>query len=160
MSRSSSGRPDQQRGLRPFSAPMEQSFTCVRCGLPISCAPLVAGVLNRNHCPICLWSRHLDWRAAGDRRSNCRAPMEPVGLITKASRNRYAREPDGELMLIHRCAACGRLSLNRIAADDDADAILALLDRADALGELGDSVTPLSVVDRALVRRRLFGAGR
>ena len=138
-------------------------FTCVRCGLPITCAPLVAGVQNRNHCPACLWSRHLDWRAAGDRLSNCRAPMEPIGLTTKRSRNKYARERDGELMLIHRCAGCGKLSINRVAADDGAAELVELFERSLALGpalaaELGAAdFQPLATADRDLLLRRLFG---
>jgi transcription elongation factor Elf1 len=151
---------------QPFAhaAPLEQAFTCVHCGLPVSCAPAAAGVLNRNHCPVCLWSRHMDWRAAGDRLSTCRAPMEPVGLTTKRSRNKYARERDGELMLVHRCAGCGKLVINRVAADDDAEAILALFERSRALaGALAadlaaDGVTPLGPGDGELLRRRLFGA--
>jgi hypothetical protein len=139
-------------------------FTCVRCGLPITCAPLVAGVQNRNHCPACLWSRHLDWRVAGDRLSNCRAPMEPIGLTTKRSRNKYARERDGELMLIHRCAGCGKLSINRVAADDGEAEIVELFERSLALGpalvaELGAAEFQLlGAADRDLLFRRLFGA--
>lgn len=137
------------------TAPHEQMFTCIHCDLPISCAPALAGVINRNHCPICLWSRHLDWREAGDRRSNCRAAMEPVGLTLKPSRNKYAQERDGELMLVHRCTHCSKLVANRIAADDDSAALLALC-HAPMLSEAGD-LHLLSVADLLLVRRRLFG---
>jgi hypothetical protein len=120
-------------------------------------------VQNRNHCPYCLWSRHLDWREAGDRMSNCRAPMEPVGLTTKWSRNKYASERDGELMIIHWCTGCGKLVINRIAADDGAEDLLALFERSLApspgfqheLDLLG--VAPLGAGDSALVWRRLFG---
>jgi uncharacterized C2H2 Zn-finger protein len=153
--------PISRGGQQPHG---EQMFTCVRCGLPITCAPLVAGVQNRNHCPACLWSRHLDWRVAGDRLSNCRAAMEPIGLTTKRSRNKYARERDGELMLIHRCAGCGKLSINRVAADDGEAEIVELFERSLELGpalaaELGAAdFEPLAADDRDLVLRRLFGA--
>ncbi len=141
----------------------EQSFTCVHCGLPVSCAPDASGVQSRNHCPICLSSRHMDWRTPGDRMATCRAPMEPIGLTTKRSRNKYARERDGELMLIHRCASCGKLVINRVAADDDAERLFALFERSLSLGpELGeclraDGVAPLVAADRELLRRRLYG---
>jgi hypothetical protein len=158
VTRPSQFRPARQPSSDRLTAPQEQTFRCVGCGLTVSCAPLAAGVLNRNHCPVCLFSRHLDWREAGDRRSNCRAAMEPVGLVTKPSRNKYARERDGELQIVHRCVACGRLSLNRVAADDDPEAILALLDHPDPPRD--DGLAPLTPADRALVRRRLFGAGR
>jgi hypothetical protein len=141
----------------------EQGFICVQCHLYVSCAPDAAGVQNRNHCPGCLWSRHLDWRSAGDRLSICRAAMRPVGLTTKRGRNKYARERDGELMLIHQCTACGTVVINRIAADDSAVAILALFEAsyetsAAFKATLDDSgVSILSARDGDLVRRRLFG---
>lgn len=37
----------------------------------------------------------------------------------------FAR-PDGEWMLIHRCASCGELSANRVAGDDNARALVRL----------------------------------
>jgi len=105
----------------------------------------------------------MDWRTPGDRMATCRAPMEPIGLTTKRSRNKYARERDGELMLIHRCAGCGKLVINRVAADDDAERLFALFERSLSLGpELGeclraDGVAPLVAADRELLRRRLYG---
>ena len=141
----------------------EQAFTCIHCGVSVSCAPDAAGVQSRNHCPLCGWSRHFDWRTPGDRRSNCRAPMEPIGLTTKRSRNKYARERDGELMLIHRCARCDKLVINRVAADDDADQLLALFERGLALDDetrarlAAEGVLPLASDDRGLLQRRLFG---
>ncbi len=155
-----SKRPHTSRDRSPLG---EQWFTCVSCQLPVSCAPSVAGVQNRNHCPSCLWSRHLDWREPGDRMSSCRAPMEPVGLTTRRGRNKYAGERDGELMLIHRCAGCGKLVLNRVAADDSADAMLTLFARSHApspglAAELAlQGIAILTAGEGELVRRRLFG---
>jgi hypothetical protein len=129
----------------------------------VTCQPAIAGVQNRNHCPYCLWSRHLDWRVAGDRLAGCRATMQPVGLTTKHSRNKYAGERDGELMLIHRCTVCAKIAINRIAADDSAPAIFEMFEdsshssvpnQAD-LDDMG--VSMLSACDIDLVRRRLFG---
>ena len=141
----------------------EQGFICVQCHLFVSCAPDAAGVLNRNHCPGCLWSRHLDWRSAGDRLSICRAAMRPVGLTTKRGRNKYAHERDGELMLIHQCTACETVVINRIAGDDSAVAIMALFEssyepNAEFQAQLDDSgVSILTAHDDDLVRKRLFG---
>ncbi|KAB8139827.1 RNHCP domain-containing protein [Chloroflexia bacterium SDU3-3] len=153
----SSPRPGQHWTAEPL-------FTCVGCGLPVVCDPLASGVQNRNHCPACLTSRHMDWRTAGDRLSSCRAAMEPVGLTTKRSRNKYARERDGELMLIHRCSGCGKLVINRIAADDSADALLELFARSqqappELLALLRDEdLAMLTPDDEDLVRERLFGS--
>jgi hypothetical protein len=99
-------------------------FTCLHCSSYVSAAQFLAGVGNRNHCPYCLWSRHLDLFEAGDRLAACKAPMRPVGLTLKRSRNKYASTPNGELMLVHLCEDCDRISINRIAADDLPKAII------------------------------------
>jgi len=98
-------------------------FRCVHCGHIVPSAHWLSGVNNRNHCPYCLWSRHLDLYAAGDRLSACKAPMQPVALTTKRSRNKYG-SGHGELMLVHLCMHCEDVSFNRIAADDDAETLL------------------------------------
>lgn len=153
----------QTRSRHTRHQPSEQEFKCIQCQQYVSCAPLMAGVQNRNHCPACLWSRHLDWREAGDRLSGCRAAMQPIALTTKRSRNKYARERDGELMLVHRCTGCAGIVINRIAADDNSAAILEIFDSstssdAPALAELASSdVAILTLHDRDLVRKCLFG---
>lgn len=110
-------------------------FRCAHCHVIVSSAHLLSGVNNRNHCPYCLWSCHLDLFAAGDRLSACKAPMRPVGLTMKKSRNKYQREPRGELMLIHECMECKALSINRIAADDDSETVLAVFQASLVLGQ-------------------------
>ena len=94
-------------------------FRCAHCHALVSSSHFISGVNNRNHCPYCLWSCHLDLYAAGDRLSACKAPMRPIGLTLKRRRNKYQPEARGELMLIHECMECKALSINRIAADDD-----------------------------------------
>jgi len=98
-------------------------FKCAYCGHIVSSTHWLSGVNNRNHCPYCLWSRHVDLYAAGDRLSACKASMQPIALTTKRSRNKYA-SGRGELMLVHLCTGCRDVSINRIAADDDADMLL------------------------------------
>lgn len=99
-------------------------FKCARCRNIVSAAHLLSGVNNRNHCPYCLWSCHLDLFSAGDRLSACRGQMKPIGLTMKKGRNKYRRESRGELMLIHKCTECESLSINRIAADDNSESIM------------------------------------
>lgn len=99
-------------------------FRCLHCHTIVSAATWLSGVQNRNHCPYCLWSCHLDLFAAGDRLSACKGQMRPIGLTMKKSRNKYRLETGGELMLIHECTECGDLSINRIAADDDSDSVI------------------------------------
>lgn len=100
------------------------SFTCKQCGQFVSAEPFVSGVKHRNHCPYCLWSRHLDLFEAGDRLAACKASMRPVGLTLKRSRDKYAPAAAGELMLIHLCTTCEHISINRIAADDVPETII------------------------------------
>ena len=107
-------------------------FRCAHCGYVVSSTHWLSGVNNRNHCPYCLWSRHLDMYAAGDRLSACKAPMRPLALTTKRSRNKYSCA-HGELMLVHQCMECSGISINRIAADDDAETLLEVFNTSLAL---------------------------
>ena len=91
---------------RPRARP--GSFRCVRCGLDV---PLDApGTAHRNHCPSCLWSRHVDDDVHGDRDSDCHASMEPIAIYVRGG---------GEWVLVHRCTGCGLVHLNRTAGDDN-----------------------------------------
>lgn len=91
-----------------------EAFCCRRCRRFVG--PIPWGGRHRNHCPYCLHSRHVDERI-GDRASRCGALMTPVGAFTR---------PNGEHVLVHRCLGCGYERHNRIAADDDFAAVLAL----------------------------------
>jgi len=89
--------------------------------------------------------------------------MQPIGLTIKRSRNKYAGERDGELMLIHRCTICAKVAINRIAADDCATAIMQIFGSAaqasaacqTELDSMG--VSMLVTSDAELVSKRLFG---
>ena len=110
--------------MKAYQIDINADFRCQHCGAYVSSSRALAGVSNRNHCPYCLWSRHLDLFEAGDRLAACKAPMRPVGLTLKNSRNKYARIGGGELMLVHLCTDCERISINRIASDDIPQAIV------------------------------------
>jgi hypothetical protein len=110
-----------RRAQRPKRVPRGRDgqradgFRCAGCRLDVSMdAP---GTAHRNHCPSCLVSLHVDRRVPGDRASDCRGRMEALGVSTR---------PDGEWMLIHQCRSCGELSVNRIAGDDNALALVRL----------------------------------
>ena len=107
-----------------YSASSFGDFRCAHCRNIVPAAHIVSGVNNRNHCPYCLWSFHLDLFVAGDRLSACKGQMKPVGLTMKKGRNKYRLDSGGELMLIHQCMECGTLSINRIAADDHPDSVM------------------------------------
>jgi DNA-directed RNA polymerase subunit RPC12/RpoP len=140
---------------------LEPGFRCTHCRRQVIADPRLSRVQNRNHCPYCLWSRHMDLHAAGDRLAACRSPMQPVGLTLKQIRKKYGSPAGGELMLIHLCVECGRVSINRIAADDDLELALDLLDRylhlerAVRLAIEAGGIRPLSAGDRAQVAAQL-----
>ena len=92
----------------------EEPFTCEHCGASVT--PLLHGTY-RNHCPNCLWSRHLDERTPGDRASECCSLMEPIGITVRGS---------GEWVVVHRCSGCEEVNLNRSAGDDNPLALLRL----------------------------------
>ncbi len=115
--------------------PNQQDFTCKHCGNWVSVNPSFSRVSNRNHCPYCLWSRHVDLLAAGDRLSACKGKMRPIGLTIKQQRKKYGSVLQGELMLIHHCTECGAVSINRLAADDDAERLLSVYEHSLQLNE-------------------------
>jgi len=93
-------------------------FTCGQCGRMV--APLSNGSY-RNHCPFCLYSKHVDV-LPGDRRSRCGGLMKPVGIRHKSGKG---------YQVVHRCLQCGERRVNRVAENtiqpDDIGAIIRLL---------------------------------
>ena len=87
--------------------PSFETFTCGWCGKEVG--PAGAGSDHRNHCPNCLHSRHVD-NTPGDRAAHCGGDMEPIAVWVRDG---------GEWALIHRCKKCGKLSSNRVLADDN-----------------------------------------
>ena len=83
-------------------------FRCRNCKLMVG--PVPSGGRQRNHCPYCLYSRHVDDRTPGDRASDCGALMAPIGTFSRES---------GEQVVLHRCLGCGFQRYNRVAADDN-----------------------------------------
>lgn len=81
------------------------SFVCERCGEFVH--PLSNGSY-RNHCPSCLWSKHVDIKP-GDRAASCHGLMQPVALDYRGNKG---------WMVIHECTRCGRRQPNRLALDD------------------------------------------
>jgi DNA-directed RNA polymerase subunit RPC12/RpoP len=86
-------------------------FTCVNCGRKVS--EKAPGTHNRNHCPYCLYSIHID-NEVGDRKSACKGKMRPVGKTFKK---------DGEEVVVHECEVCGFVRKNRVAGDDSIEGV-------------------------------------
>ena len=79
----------------------KEDFTCEKCGFE------VVGDGYTNHCPKCLWSKHVDINP-GDRAATCQGLMEPVEVELKG----------GEYVILHRCIECGFEKKNKASKED------------------------------------------
>ena len=69
----------------------KENFICEKCG------ERVVGDGYTDHCPKCLWGKHVDDVLPGDRASKCQGAMEPVKTI-------YEK---GKFKIYYRCQKCG-----------------------------------------------------
>jgi hypothetical protein len=106
-----------------------EEFKCGHCRAFIG--PTVMGGKHRNHCPLCLYSKHVDRSHPGDRASECRSLMEPIGTFYRQN---------GEQMVVHRCGGCAAERHNRVAADDNTVALLRLEPIAPRRGKYAESI--------------------
>lgn len=133
-------------------------FICSKCHKEIPVNKQM-GTHNRNHCPFCLWSKHVDLKVAGDRESSCHNLMKPIGLTFKHEGD----DKQGELMLIHQCLDCSKVSINRLAADDDEKNILEVFENSlnleqDLLTQLNhEHIQILNENNRQEINTQLFG---
>lgn len=141
-----------------FQHEQVSGFTCAHCQAHVQVTPYM-GTANRNHCNICLYSRHVDI-SKGDRQSVCGGEMKPVGLTFKHE----GRGKLGEIMLIHECQACQHLSINRIARDDGEQQIVdVFIDSASLSPQTRDRILAQHIYvanesDRREIMAQLFGA--
>ncbi len=94
--------------MKKFTKTIE-NFTCAHCGA------MVFGNGYTNHCPKCLWSRHVD-NNPGDRAADCGGMMKPISAT-----------PDGKgFVIIHKCEKCGKTINQHSSDNDDMNAIITL----------------------------------
>jgi len=136
-------------------------FICSHCGFKIK-SDFSIGTKNRNHCPKCLYSLHVDV-TSGDRKSDCKGDMMPIGLTFKQEgTDKYGRKVQGEIMLVHKCGQCGKININRIAGDDDPQEILKVFNASKDDIELRDElkkedINLLDSSEEAEISKQLFG---
>ena len=87
-----------------------EDFICEHCGAAVK------GNGYTNHCPQCLWSKHVDVNP-GDRQATCRGLMEPFNAGLNG----------GKCIILHRCISCGFEKRNKTSENDNFNAILQLL---------------------------------
>lgn len=83
-----------------------ESFTCEHCKKEVPLHPTGSA---RNHCPHCLYSKHVDEEKPGDRLSTCHGLMKPIGIDYRKNKGDMIRQ---------KCQKCGKEMLNMVAPDD------------------------------------------
>lgn len=91
-----------------------EDFTCAHCGANVS------GNGYTNHCPKCLYSRHVD-NNPGDRASDCGGMMRPIAV---------APDKDGYI-ITHKCEKCGKTINQHSAPNDDIETIISISSNPD-----------------------------
>ena len=92
-----------------------EDFTCGHCGAD------VIGSGYTNHCPKCLWSKHVDINP-GDRANSCSGIMEPALLEGTSP----------EYRILHVCKKCGEMRRVNVSKEDDTDALVKLASNSSA----------------------------
>ena len=90
-----------------------ENFTCEVCKYE------AIGSGYTNHCPNCLWSKHVDI-SPGDRENSCQGLMKPIGLDQKS----------GKFIIIHRCQKCGEIKRNKVSPKDNQQVLRELVKQA------------------------------
>lgn len=148
---------DKYRAQQRHNEHRSGGFKCTHCKQFVIINNIM-GMANRNHCNVCLWSKHVD-DLTGDRCATCQGGMEPIGLTFK--NEGYGKV--GEVMLIHLCSVCQKISINRVARDDPEYKILEIYNESLGLCEPikaqldQDKIHLLTEDDRQELSTRLFG---
>lgn len=87
-----------------------EDFVCEHCG------ETVVGNGFTNHCPQCLWSKHVDIDP-GDRAAECGGMMRPVEVQKKGK----------EYAIVQVCEKCGFTRVNKAQKEDSFDMILQIV---------------------------------
>ena len=85
-----------------------ENFKCEHCG------QMVEGNGYTNHCPYCLWSKHVD-NNPGDRANKCGGMMMPIDYEIKRS---------GTYFIIHKCLQCGTIKRNKVSPKDHLEVLM------------------------------------
>jgi len=89
-----------------------EDFVCENCGAEVK------GNGYTDHCPNCLWGRHVDVNP-GDRAADCRGMMEPVRAEVKS----------GKYLLHYKCTKCGHKFRVKSVPNDNLDEIIKLINK-------------------------------
>ena len=88
---------------------IQENFVCEHCGFKVK------GTGYTNHCPKCLWSKHMDINP-GDRDNECEGMMEPISWDFSK----------GQYYVIQHCQRCGQEKRYKTRPEDNFDELLKL----------------------------------
>ncbi len=91
---------------------IDEEFICNNCGNKVE----KLGYTSRDHCPTCLYSKHVDINP-GDRLETCHGALVPVSVELN---------PKKGYVIIYRCKKCGKIRKNKAAEDDNMNLIIKL----------------------------------
>lgn len=94
---------------RKFARKIED-FVCENCG------KLVKGNGYTDHCPFCLYAKHVDINP-GDREEKCQGLMKPIGTEMKK---------DGYI-ISYECLKCGKKHRVKSAPEDNFEKMIGLI---------------------------------
>lgn len=110
--------PSLARGGRKNFVKKKENFVCENCGFEVK------GDGYTDHCPRCLWGKHVDREIPGDRASECRGPMEPIEVAYQTAKAKFK--------IKYRCEKCGHEFWVREGRGDNRELLVEL-----GLGRLG-----------------------
>ncbi len=86
-----------------------EDFTCQVCNRKVK------GNGYTDHCPNCLWSKHVDINP-GDRQANCHGLMKPISAFKEK----------GVWKIVYQCQKCGYEHRNKASSKDNPEKIILL----------------------------------
>ena len=86
----------------------KEDFICQNCGKKI------IGSGYTNHCPNCLYSKHVDLNIPGDRENKCGGLMKPINIEKKSDK----------YIILHKCLKCGTKKKNKASRFDSFETLI------------------------------------
>lgn len=94
---------------------IDEEFICENCGTKVE----KLGYSCRNHCPNCLYSKHVD-KNPGDREEECHGMLKPIDIEINSKKG---------YVIVFKCIKCGAIRKNKVAEDDNMEEIYRIIEQ-------------------------------
>lgn len=101
-----------------------ENFICEKCGTEVQ------GNGYTDHCPACLWGKHVDVNP-GDRAASCGGMMKPIRAEVKS----------GKYLLYYICKKCGHKFKVKSAKDDNFEVLIKINQRVDLSSPMDNAIS-------------------